>query len=99
MSPGVAASVPLSLPTASRAVSTDASRQPTQQRHASNSPHAPTTCLLSHRLRMEGAPRRWNPKPPRSTTRPPAQGPRPQLSFVITGLRTVGPAVESCVTG
>lgn len=45
-----------------------------------------------------GRPRSWNPKAPRSTTRPWAQGPRPCPSFGVPGSPTVGPTVELHIT-
>lgn len=66
--------------------------------HVLRAAHVTVTLTEAHRLHMEGAPHSWNPKPPRSTTRPPAQGPRPYPSFGVTGGPTVGPPAESHIT-
>lgn len=69
-----------------------------QPSHVLRAAHVTVTPTAAHRLRMEGAPRSWNPKAPRSTTRPWAQGPRPCPSFGVPGSPTVGPTVELHIT-
>lgn len=52
-----------------------------QPSHVLRAAHVTVTLTAAHRLHMEGAPHSWNPKPPCSTTRSPAQGPA-SLSFI-----------------